>query len=413
MENQIIGLRYAYFLVKNHNYKMLTISQMSDELYLINPAQDKYPVIRLDFKGLPLSANKIALLKQFMANQQAVLRGSMNLTSISFGGESESYENHEVIAAFDGHIESEEIHRTFKDIDQVSWQVDNPETELREIVAKLNRLSQKQVQRQTMWTSLRESKAVLLFVSFGVIFFILTTLLNTLTHNSVNSMIILGGFYKPFIVANMEIGRFITGGFLHSNVFHLLTNMLALINVGIILERVYGSKKVTFTLLLSIIFGHLFVFIGEAEALTIGMSGGIYGLFGLLLVYFVESGLVKQPAIRTQLLLIIGINLMLNFMPNVSWLGHLGGLVAGVLLGLVYSRAPRWRTLRQSARPALGLLVVMLVFLSFTRAAPTKLYPGTDAQVLMELEEHFNATWYTEPTTDNLFELYESRGLLE
>ena len=71
--HQIVSLRIAYYFVKQHDYRLLTINQNQGELFLLNPAHDKYPVIRIDTTGTPLSVQKITALNQFMVTQQPLM----------------------------------------------------------------------------------------------------------------------------------------------------------------------------------------------------------------------------------------------------------------------------------------------------------------------------------------------------
>ncbi len=104
---------------------------------------------------------------------------------------------------------------------------------------------------------------------------------------------------------------------------------------------------------------------------------------------------------------------MINFLPYVSWLGHLGGLVSGLMLGLLYSRVPRWKALRSSAQKASILLIIMLLTFSVIRPAQSQVYGGTDNEVIEVLENKFNLTWYTNHLKQRLIKYYESRGVFE
>jgi membrane associated rhomboid family serine protease len=89
-----------------------------------------------------------------------------------------------------------------------------------------------------------------------------------------------------------------------------------------------------------------------------GASTAIYGLLGALGVLM----LVRRQDIR-GLLTLLAINVFISFLPGVSLLGHLGGLVAGaVATGILL--ATRRRQLLQIA--ALTALAVLLVVLTLT-----------------------------------------------
>ncbi|UEJ81666.1 rhomboid family intramembrane serine protease [Brachybacterium halotolerans subsp. kimchii] len=130
----------------------------------------------------------------------------------------------------------------------------------------------------------------------------------------------------------------ITTGFLHGGVFHLLLNMYAMYLVGTHLERTLGHWRFGAIFMLSLFAGQVAVLLFADPAnpsswvgATLGASGGIFGLFGTLLIVNRRMG-----AETTQILVLIGLNLVITFtIPNISWQGHLGGLVMGTALTAV------------------------------------------------------------------------------
>jgi membrane associated rhomboid family serine protease len=118
--------------------------------------------------------------------------------------------------------------------------------------------------------------------------------------------------------------------FLHVNIMHIVFNMLALWQVGLVLESRLGKFKFAVIYFLSGISGGLLsVYMNEPMAFSIGASGAVFGLFG---AYVAISRRLNADA--NGMLVMIAINLSLGFVvPNIDWHGHVGGLVAGFLLG--------------------------------------------------------------------------------
>jgi membrane associated rhomboid family serine protease len=127
-----------------------------------------------------------------------------------------------------------------------------------------------------------------------------------------------------------EYYRLITSMFLHVNIMHIVFNMLALWQVGLALESRLGKFKFAVIYFLSGISGGLLsVYMNEPMAFSIGASGAVFGLFG---AYVAISRRLNADA--NGMLVMIAINLGLGFVvPNIDWHGHVGGLVAGFLLG--------------------------------------------------------------------------------
>lgn len=141
------------------------------------------------------------------------------------------------------------------------------------------------------------------------------------------------GIFAPFRALAMP-WTFITAGFLHGGVLHLALNMWALWVVGQYLEQTLGHARYTGLYLASVIGGHTAVYVLadpmtlQWTTATLGASGGVFGLFGSM--FIVNRRLGGQSA---QILVLIGLNMLISFtVENISWQGHLGGLLVGTAL---------------------------------------------------------------------------------
>ena len=137
-------------------------------------------------------------------------------------------------------------------------------------------------------------------------------------------------------VRRKEYYRLITGAFLHGGIYHLIVNMLALYNLGSSLELYLGHIRFLLCLLISIIGANLMVYFKErSTVMTVGMSGGIYGLMFIYFVILWSIGALANPGIRNSVLRTVIINGFISFMPGISMYGHLGGALTGIILGLL------------------------------------------------------------------------------
>ena len=151
--------------------------------------------------------------------------------------------------------------------------------------------------------------------------------------------------YAPFLTES-EPWRMLTSAFLHSTSFlpHILFNMYALFVLGPDLERMLGRARFIALYLISAFGGSVAVLVlnlGNVYGGVVGASGAIFGLFGALFVIQRKLG-----GNTLQLVLVIGANLVLGFViPNISWQGHLGGLLTGALVAfvLLQTRQPSQR----------------------------------------------------------------------
>ena len=147
------------------------------------------------------------------------------------------------------------------------------------------------------------------------------------------------------VAGAFEPWRFLTAAFLHSTgVFHILFNMVALWMVGPSLEQTLGRARFATLYLVSALGGSVgAVLLAPATDswLTpmVGASGAVFGMFGAVLVVLRRMGRDAGPILG-----ILVLNGVLGFvLPNIAWQAHLGGLVAGALLGAAYAYAPRER----------------------------------------------------------------------
>jgi membrane associated rhomboid family serine protease len=138
------------------------------------------------------------------------------------------------------------------------------------------------------------------------------------------------GLFGP-AVADGEWYRIVTGGFLHAGLFHIGFNMFALYILGTMLEPAIGTPRFVAVYAVSLLAGSFGALLVEPDALTVGASGGVFGLFGLAFLVARGRGLDQVAA---QLGVLILINLFFTFsIGNISVGGHLGGLAGGLLAG--------------------------------------------------------------------------------
>jgi len=161
----------------------------------------------------------------------------------------------------------------------------------------------------------------------------------------------LEGALQGYVTADGDYWRLITSAFLHGSALHLLFNMYALYLFGPFVERALGTWRFVVAYATAALAGSVVVFwLANPTTVTIGASGAVFGLFGMALLFLLKA---KQD-VRT-LLVLLGINAFISVAgANISWEGHLGGFVAGVVLGAVFAYAPRDRkTLTQAGVIAL------------------------------------------------------------
>ncbi|MER6954330.1 rhomboid family intramembrane serine protease [Streptomyces sp. NPDC000618] len=162
-------------------------------------------------------------------------------------------------------------------------------------------------------------------------------------------------------VAEGQWYRLLTSMFLHGSVIHILSNMLSLWWIGGPLEAALGRVRYLALYLVSGLAGSALTYlIAEPNAASLGASGAIFGLFGALAVLVRRQRLDMRPVIA-----LLVINLVITFgWAGIAWQAHIGGLVAGVVMGFGMLHAPRERrALVQFGTCAVMLAAVLVVTL--------------------------------------------------
>jgi membrane associated rhomboid family serine protease len=151
-----------------------------------------------------------------------------------------------------------------------------------------------------------------------------------------------------------EWWRVFTGAFLHIGPVHLVFNMLALLVFGSELERQLGRWRYLSVYLLSALGGAAAVqLFGDPRVPVAGASGAIFGLLGALAVLMIAG----RQDLR-GLLTLLGINIFISFLPGISLLGHLGGLVVGALATGILLLTRRRLPLQVGGLAALAVLLL-------------------------------------------------------
>ncbi len=147
------------------------------------------------------------------------------------------------------------------------------------------------------------------------------------------------GAMQSYAVADGDYWRLLTAAFLHGSLLHIAFNMYALYLFGPFVEKALGTARFIAAYLTTAIASSVFVYWLENPLTpTIGASGAVFGLFGMALLLLLRA---KQDV--TTLLVLLAINAVISLQGNISWQGHLGGFVAGCILGAAFAYAPRDR----------------------------------------------------------------------
>jgi membrane associated rhomboid family serine protease len=199
---------------------------------------------------------------------------------------------------------------------------------------------QRQMVRTRFWMSQNPRFFTHIIIGINILVYLVLALLsqNFLTI-SLDALVQMGG-QVGILVAAGQYWRIFTAMFLHFDVAHIGLNMLSLYFIGSLVEIFYGKWRYLVIYLLSGIAGGIVTyFLIPQNILSAGASGAIAGIFGALGAFFLVNRRALGPtanAMLSQLGFWLLINVAFDFsVPNIGWQDHLGGLIAGLILGVV------------------------------------------------------------------------------
>lgn len=137
---------------------------------------------------------------------------------------------------------------------------------------------------------------------------------------------------------------FLTYGFLHAGLWHLVLNMITLVSLGqAILIRI-GTARFALLYAAALLGGAVgFALLSDTYRPMVGASGALFGLAGALLAWeYADRARLSErlwPVARAVLLL-IALNVVLYYAMDrlLAWEAHLGGFVAGWAVGWLIDR---------------------------------------------------------------------------
>ena len=167
------------------------------------------------------------------------------------------------------------------------------------------------------------------------------------------------GALTASLVADGEWWRIVTAGFLHGGLIHLAFNMYFLYFLGTMMEPEIGRLRFGIIYFVSMLGGSLGALALSPNVFTVGASGAVFGLMGAAIIAMRARGISPM---QSGLGITLALNLGITFLfPGISIGGHLGGLLAGGIVGyLMFEVGER----RRSTTPVFGACIALGVGLA-------------------------------------------------
>jgi len=216
---------------------------------------------------------------------------------------------------------------------------------------------QRRMVRTRFWMSQNPRFVTNILIAINVIIYLVLLVLSVTVGSGLGSLgeidqnlLVTAGGQVNLLISQGQVWRIFTAMFLHLNLLHIGLNMLSLFLIGGVVEVFYGKWRYLLIYLLSGIAGGIVTyFVMPPGTLAAGASGAIFGVFGALGVFYLVNrqalGRYGTGAI-TNWLFWLGLNLVFGFTnTGIGIWDHIGGLVAGMIIGALLIPRTRRRPL--------------------------------------------------------------------
>lgn len=180
-----------------------------------------------------------------------------------------------------------------------------------------------------------------------------------------------GANFAPLTV-NGQWWRLFTALFLHFSLLHIAVNMWALWNIGRLSERLFGHGTFLILYIGAGILASLSSIAWDPSLSSVGASGAIFGIFGSFLAFIARQPHQIPATIARKYWISTAVFVLFNLLsgaiqPGIDNAAHVGGLLAGFVLGFFLARpldAESRRHLPIQRGLAAAAFVALAVFLA-------------------------------------------------
>ena len=182
--------------------------------------------------------------------------------------------------------------------------------------------------------SIKQSRITLSLIIINIFCFITFNIIlpleYILTLVQINSNIIAGEYWRLF-----------TSMFLHADIMHILSNMIALLLFGAAVENNYSKLEYLLIYFISGLIGNLFsLLLLPLNTISLGASGAIFGLIGAAFILYTVEG---EKTLIFLGLFYLAYFIISSFAPGINLWAHLFGLLGGICFGYLFSRKKKSR----------------------------------------------------------------------
>lgn len=390
-------------LIGKYGFNQIMIQNIDEEYakhdstWLSNFDNQNYNLIRITLNKASLFMYDKEYVNNYIDYLATTYNKHINFLDIHIDNEpyDDTNEEYDHINLDENFADGKNVFDVFPDIYSTIHTVNNANEEIKKISSKLIEVF------NTRKVNKSRKYPIATFVIIGIctIMYLISVFFSR-RYTASATYVLLGADYKTFSLGLKQFWRLFTCAFIHGGFLHYFVNMYSLLNLGSYVEREYGSLRFLLVLFVSILCGSLSQSILFDNTLCVGISAGLYGLMSVLVLDIFNKGFFN---IRTMGPILL-INLGINFMYGTAFVAHLGGLLAGVVIYLIFRKENK---LGPIILTCTLLISLMIKYLSTSKIG--QFYPGTDLEVV-NIFKDLGLNRYATNLFTRLLEVYAKYG---
>ena len=404
MNNYYKLLQVINVLIEKYDFIQISIKEYTAfndiEAWLRNENDENYKLIRVSLKP-NISETDIERIESYLDFFRCPKGSFLNITICNENDNKDLVElDFASLNIEKAYASSFIVFKIYPEVYSAIKDVNNVDEEIEKLTKQKNQLLLSKIKERYRLTK-NNNKPIVTYVLIAIcVLMYIVKLFLSRNYDSTIVDVVLGGNYHTFTIGLRQFYRIFTCAFIHGSFMHLLSNMYSLYVLGRYIENEYGIYNYLLILFCSIFMGSICQLIFAANNVSIGMSSGLYGL---MLVFIVDL-ISKRKAPVSTFLPLIFINISINFMSNIAWLAHLGGLIGGYL---IYAYINSDKKLELFVLYFIFLILIFIKLFTIKKIDP--LYKGSDLQILKMYNE-IGFKKYAESLLNRLLVVYEKFG---
>lgn len=363
----LYAMQLLRYLIINYDYQIVRIQQHKDDIWLMNPSQEHYPVLRISSKENACTLSDTEYIRNVHRVILNLIHREGPIMILNTNPKCALVDNALMtqIRVTKGEVSNLSILSVFPGIDHVIHDVENASEEFANITKEIEEAHMKQ-QKATLERAKKAArpKATIVIMGICIVWFVATFICTLLTQNAVIGVIATGGYYKMNVLCAHEVYRLVTAGFVHGDIIQLLVNLYVLFSVGKLCERLYPKKDYVLIFLSAMVMGNVFVYAAAENTISYGISAGVLGLIAAYFVCLVGNGAWRLPTVRISMIQIAWYGVLMLLISGVPFIGSIGGILTGLFMGILCAGNRQFIELKKNIRVAGAILLVALGYLS-------------------------------------------------